>query len=371
MAATSYGVNNPLAVKAWAKKLLVETLKQTRYDQFKGSTSTEGLISRRTEMSKDAGDRVTIGLRMQLTGAGTTGDGTLEGNEEALSTYTDNVFIDQLRHAVRSGGKMSEQRVPFEVRAEAEAGLRDWWSDRIDASLFNQLAGATTQQTQTNATQNTTTDNRYAGMQTAIAPSSNNLMLCDFSGTTPGGTAEASLSLTTTYSLKLADIDRAVAKAKMLTPAIRPLTVNGDKKYVCFIHPYTTYQLRVATTTGQWQDINKSMLQGGRIGDNPIITGLLGEYNNTMLVEDPRVPCVASSVTSSTSYRRNIFCGAQSAAVAFGQNGTDSSMNWVEELFDYGNQLGVSAGLIWGLKKLVFNSQDFGTLVMSSYAPAQ
>lgn len=371
MAATSYGVNNPLAVKAWAKKLLVETLKQTRYDQFKGSTSTEGLVSRRTEMTKDAGDRVTIGLRMQLTGAGTTGDGTLEGNEEALATYTDQVYIDQLRHAVRSGGKMSEQRVPFQVRAEAEAGLRDWWADRIDASMFNQLAGATTQQTQANAVQNTTVDSRYSGLQTAIAPSANNLMLTDITGTTPGGILEASLSLTTTYSLKLADIDRAVAKAKMLSPALRPLTVNGDKKYVLFIHPYTTYQLRTTTSTGSWQDINKAMLQGGRIGDNPIITGLIGEYNNTLLVEDSRVPCVASAVTSSTNYRRNIFCGAQAAAIAFGQNGTDAAMSWTEELFDYQNQLGVSAGLIWGLKKLVFNSQDFGTLVMSSYAPAQ
>jgi hypothetical protein len=34
------------------------------------------------------------------------------------------------------------------------------------------------------------------------------------------------------------------------------------------------------------------------------------------------------------------------------------------------NQLGVSAGLIWGLKKSVFNSQDFGTIVLSTYAAA-
>ena len=34
------------------------------------------------------------------------------------------------------------------------------------------------------------------------------------------------------------------------------------------------------------------------------------------------------------------------------------------------NQLGVSAGLIFGLKKMVFNSKDFATIVVSSYAPA-
>ena len=322
----------------------------------------------RNETQKSAGDRVTIGLRMQLTGAGTTGDATLEGNEEALVTYSDNLYIDQLRNAVRSGGKMSEQRVPFSVRDESMSGLRDWWSDRMDGSMFNQLAGATTQQTQANAVQSTAVDNRFSGMQAAVAPSTGHLFIAD-SPLSPGGTTEASLSLTTTYSLKLGDLDRCVAQAKTLTPAIRPISMNGENQYVMFIHPFQTYQLRQNTATSGWADINKAKLTGGQIADNPIITGLIGTYNNTLLVEDSRVPCVASAVTSSTSYRRSIFCGAQSAAIGFGQDNTDQAMNWVEEFFDYQNQLGVSAGLIWGMKKMVFNSLDFATIVMSGYAP--
>jgi N4-gp56 family major capsid protein len=366
MAATSYGTNHPLAVKAWAKKLFVEALKDTRYAQFKGSSSTESLVSLRNELGKDAGDKVTIGLRMQLTGRGVTGDATLEGQEEALTVYNDSVVIDQLRHAVRSGGKMSEQRIPFEVREEAMAGLRDWWSDRIDTALFNQLAGATTYQTQANGTQSTSVDNAFSGNQAAIAPTATtNLIICDQNG---GNTTEASLSAT--FKLNLSDIDRVVGKAKVATPAIRPLTVNGDKKYVLFLHPYQTYQLRSNTNTGQWNDISKAMLTGGRINDNPLITGLLGTYNNTLLVEDARVPYVASTVTNVTNFRRAIFCGAQAAGIAFGSGKSDTNMSWVEELFDYHNQLGVSAGLIFGLKKFVFNSQDFGTIVMSSYAPA-
>lgn len=34
------------------------------------------------------------------------------------------------------------------------------------------------------------------------------------------------------------------------------------------------------------------------------------------------------------------------------------------------NELGVSAGLIFGMKKAVFNSADFATVVLSSYAVA-
>jgi N4-gp56 family major capsid protein len=309
---------------------------------------------------------------MQLVGAGTTGDSTLQGNEEALTTYSDNLYIDQLRHAVLSGGKMSEQRVPFSVRDEAMSGLRDWWSDRMDASLFNQLAGATTQQTQADGMQGTSTDNRFSGMQAAIAPDTNHLIICDSQA---GNTTEASLSLTTTFSFKLVDLDRSIAKAKMFSvttqiPSLRPIDVNGERQYVLFIHPWQTQQLRVSSATSGWADINKSKLAGGQIGDNPIVTGMIGVYNNCMLVEDSRVPCVASAVTSSTSYRRGILCGAQAAAIGFGGDKSDQSMNWVEETFDYGNQLGVSAGLIWGLKKMVFNAMDFATIVLSGYAPA-
>ena len=44
-------------------------------------------------------------------------------------------------------------------------------------------------------------------------------------------------------------------------------------------------------------------------------------------------------------------------------------MKWVEELFDYENQLGVSAAMIWGLKKSIYNSIDFSTIVVQTYAP--
>src|SRR5437868_15055328 len=111
MAMTEYGVNDASAQKLWSKKLEREALKATFIGGFIGE-GTNALIQIKPELKKSAGDKVTTTLRMQLQGAGVMGDGTLEGNEEALTTYTDNLFIDQLRHAVRSKGKMSDQRLP-------------------------------------------------------------------------------------------------------------------------------------------------------------------------------------------------------------------------------------------------------------------
>ena len=103
MATTAYGTNNNLAVKLWSKKLFHEALAQAFMSRYMGESS-DSLIQVLNDTKKGAGDRITVGLRVQLAGTGIQGDGTLEGNEEALTTYTINVFIDQLRHAVRSSG---------------------------------------------------------------------------------------------------------------------------------------------------------------------------------------------------------------------------------------------------------------------------
>ncbi len=377
MAVSSYGTNHPMAVKAWAKRLFVEALKQTKFSRFVGNTSAS-LVQRRTELTKGPGDRITIGLRMQMSQPGIAGDATLEGNEEALQIFTDNLFIDQLRHATRTGGKMSQQRVPFEIREESMEGLRDWWADRFDASFFNQIGGASNTCVQANlAVTVGTTDNRFTGMQAGIAPDTTHLMVAGQARAATVISLENSMSATTTFNLVLQDIDRCVAKAKTISPAIRPLKVNGEDKYVQFIHPNQTFTFRKNTNTGQFVDIQKSAMTGGQVANNPLYTGAIGEYNGTILHEDARVPTIQTGATPTadgtstapTSYFRSIFCGAQAAGFAIGQDNRDGAMTWVEELFDYENQLGVSAGMVFGLKKFVFNSKDFATLVVSSFAP--
>lgn len=244
--------------------------------------------------------------------------------------------------------KMSEQRIPFSIREEARQGLADWWSDRIDTALFNQLGGNTA-----------VTDQRFTGGNATTAPSTNNIYYANGHGT------EASVASASASNIfKLSFIDVAVEKAKTNSPLIRPLKVNGEDKFLCFLHPYQVTDLRQNTSTGQWLDIEKAAMAGMNSSKSPIYTGALGEYNGTILHSSTRVPTVTAGVY------RSIFCGAQAGGIAFGQDNGPNQMTWVEELFDYGNQLGVSAGMIFGAKKMVFNSQDFGTVVIATYAAA-
>jgi N4-gp56 family major capsid protein len=357
MAETSFGLNHPLAVKLWSKKLFHEALKSTYFGRFMG-TGSDNLIQIKSETSKDAGDKITFGLRMQLSGDGTGGDDTLEGNEEALTLYNDAVYIDQLRHAVVSGGKMSEQRVPFSVREEARMGLQDWFSGRFDTAMFNQLAG-----------RSGIADTRYTGSQAAPAPTK--VMVGGFGAGAHADTTEASLSATTTHTLQLRDLDALVAFAKTTSPMIRPIMIGGKPHYLCFIHPNTTFQLRGQANAGQWADIQLAAMQGGIYKDNPIVTGALGVYNGVILHESAYIPNTESVAAGNTDYRRAIFCGAQAGVIAFGQGGSANKMKWNEEMFDYGNKLGVSAGTIYGLKKTQFNGSDFSVITVPHWAPAK
>jgi len=369
MADTNFGVNHPLAVKVWTRKLLHEALRQTWAYKFMGKTSND-LIHIYDELTKGPGDTVYPMLRMQLTGDGVQGDDTLEGSEEELQTARDAVVLDQLRNAVRSKGRASEQRVPFSMRHEAYMGLADWYSARNDAAFMNQIGGNTGQ-----------TDTKFTGNNATVAPSTNNHLIIDVDATT-----EASLSTSASSAFTLTAIDRAVvrAKTKVNTP-IRPIMVNGEEKYAMFIHPFQHHQLRSNTATGQYIDIQKAAMQGGQIRQNPLYTGAIGEYNGVVLHESNRVPRSWASPSRDQSHTdltttiapqdvtRAILCGAEAMTMTFGNNQSQDSPTWFEELFDYGNKLGVAAGLIFGMKKSQYTisgtAEDFGTIVVSTYSP--
>ena len=384
MAQTTFAVNDPLAINLWSKKLSYEAIQATKLSSFVGKTS-DSMIVVKDEAQKSAGAKITFGLRMQLKSAGVKGEEQLEGNEEKLVFRNDNLAIDQLRNAVLNVGAVSQQRVPFDLREEAKSGLVDWWADRLDAAMMNQLAGNTSQ-----------SDVRFTGMNGVSAPTSTAFIVSRAGGTTEVGTVgnsldsrEGDLVVAPTATLSLADLTRARILAETRPLPIRPITVGSQKLYVCFLHPFQAQSLKQATSGATWYDIQKAAMQGGQINDNPIFTGAMGMYDGIVLHIDQRVPwgaTLAQSASGSDRARsdtslnkvnvaRAVLCGSQAGMLAFGRDsGWPFRMKWVEDLRDYENQLGVSAAMVYGMKKTTFkdennsNGIDFGAITISSYA---
>ena len=358
MATTQYGVNANEAVKLWSRDLWTETMKLTTMAPLMGSSKDSALVVKE-ELQKGAGDRVRVTLRMQLGGAGIEGDNTLEGNEEALVTHTDDLLINQLRHAVKSDGEMTEERIHFSIRNEAKDGLADWWADRIDTALINQLAGNTDQ-----------TDTKFTGHNATLAPTSatgnTRIIYGDSTDTT-----EASLS-SGTDTMSLTYIDRLLNLAKIATPRIRPALIGGQRLYCLLVHPNVTRTLETTNAANIISvfDLQRAEMEGGK-KNSPLLklmgdSGFQFQYKNVLIKEDSRVPLAPGT----TAVYRNVFFGAGAAMVGFGRRYGNRRMSWKEKLFDYDNQLGVKAGMIWGCKKAQFNSIDNAVIVQSTFAAA-
>jgi hypothetical protein len=234
MAVTSYGVNHPLAVKAVGEEAV------RRGAQADPLRTVQGFHVDRIPRLPAQRDRQGRGRPRHDRPAHAADRPRRHGRRDARRERrgADHLQRQRLHRPAAPrrplGGKMSEQRVPFEVREEAMSGLQDWWSDRIDTALFNQLAGATTQQTQANAAQSTSVDTRSAAIRRRSRREHQPHHL------RPERRLTLEASLSATFKLNLADIDRAWRRRRRSTPAIRPLKVNGDSKYVLFVHPNQT-----------------------------------------------------------------------------------------------------------------------------------
>lgn len=369
MAVKTFGVNDALSNKLWAAKFTKEVEKKTYFGKFMGE-SDDNIIQLKTETQKSAGDKITSGLVMSLQGDGVTENQALEGNEESLTTYDDSIFINELRHAVRvkNKGSIDQQRVPENLRTMARNRLAQWYATRMDTTMFLHLAGYTGG---TYTLDNSTVDISKAvwnGNNTIVAPSATRRL---WSG---GNTADEGLTSATDDKFILELVDEAVYLAKTASPYISPLNINGDDMYVMFLHPSQVKDLRTDVSTSRitWFDTQRALVEGGKMGEKTsgIFTGALGVYNGVILHEAFRIP---NGVNSSSGARvantkRAVLCGKQAGVVAYGRDNPETTKyKWTEELFDYENQLGVALGTVWGIKKSIYNSLDFGSIVVSSY----
>lgn len=368
MAVTSYPSGNAAVAKFWSKRLARESIKATEIMQY-ADDSADAALMIESGLSKEAGDNVTITLRLRGRGRGVTENTPQEGNEESLGTANDSLTINELSHAFRSKKKgITQQRIPWDIAAELNAALQDWWAERLDDVGFAHACGYTP----FNAVDGIE-DGAYNGFNTILAPSTGRQLWCSADHTNDE-------TLDTDDIFALSHIDRAVELAQTGgstgLPPIRPIknsTLNSmGADYVVYIHPSQATQLRNDAT--QWSAIEKAKIQGGKTTANGYVTGALGVYNKTAIMTSARVtPGVHhTSGASVANTRRAVFMGAQALVCAFGKGYGPSKWQVEEEPFDYKRQVGFAGLCVFGVKGSRYTidgtSHDFAKIVLSSYA---
>ena len=317
-----------LQPELWRKQLFADVRDNLFMTRFIG-TSQQSMIQELEDLKKEQGDNISIGLGVKLSDAGITGDSTLEGNEEAMSDFDEDIAIDQLRHGVRLTGRMDEQRNVYNMRTSAKNRLADWWAERIDNEIVEKLCGDTASTFANTPTAAAATRSVFAGGQASV------------------GAITAAMKIDTKV------LDRAKQLAKLASPMIRPLRIGGKEYYVAILHPFSATNLRQDPV---WNQAHRDANIRGE--DNPIFSGALGVYNGIIIHEHEFIH-TATDGSGSAQVARDILCGQQAGAIAWGM-----PVQWVEKSFDYGNSWGISVGAIFGAIKPIFNSLDYGVVTM-------
>lgn len=342
---------DPKAVKKWAGGLALESQKNSYWNRFEG-TNDNSIIQRKTDIESDAGDRVSFDLSAKLRGRPTSGDKRLEGNEEALKFYTDEVIIDQLRKSVSAGGKMTRKRTVHDLRKTAKDRLVDYWAQYLDELKFIYMSGAR------GMNQDFIEPTDYTGHagNPLRAPDAQHLMF--------GGAATSKATLTAADGMTRAIVERAATKSAMLAATdpkasnLMPVKIGGEDHLVLLMSKWQAHNLRTADTTG-WLDIQKAAAAAeGR--KNPIFQGGLGMINNIVLHSHESVIRFSDyGAGNSVTAARALLMGRQAGVIAYGTAG-GLRFTWQEEMKDFGNEPTVAAGVILGVSKTRFNNRDFG-----------
>lgn len=361
MSTTTFGVGDAMAVKLWSKEVAEAERDTSDIAKLIGKDD-DSIIQEKTDTSKGPGDKVTFALRARLSGKGFTEGQKAQGNAEGLTFYSDSVLINELGQTVgvrNKGATIDAQRVPFNLREQGKNGLTQWWKDRKSVSVFNHACGYTPANTES-----ATSGLVYCGMNTVTAPTSGRHIWAG------SATNDEGLGSSDTFVVSL--IDRAKEVASTGNNMVRPTMVGGQPKYVMYLDPAQVTSLRTSATSGGWQDITKYAYSGLNPKDHPIYNGALGEWNGVILRSSQDITQGVNSASGAaiTTVRRAVLMGAQALVCAYGNSNQYGAMKyrWSEELFDHDRELELGAWSIWGCKKTVFNSADFGVVAVSTYA---
>lgn len=371
MARTIIGVNDPKAVKKWAGNLAYDASQKGYWNSkfMARGAEAEVPVQILTDLESDAGEAISYDLLAELKMAPVEGGDILEGKEEGQKFYTDQIYIDQARAGVNTGGRMTRKRTLTNLREKAKRQQSSWWARLMDEILFIYTSGAR------GINENFLLPLGYQGRaNNALVPPDQYHHL--YAG---DATSYANLDATDKFNLRM--VDRAKTKADSQgggatdIPVLQPCKIDGMETFVCVMHTFQEDDLRTDIGTGGWLDIQKAAAAAeGK--NNAIFKGALGMYRNCVLHSHRNVIRFDDAgAAGNVQAARALFLGAQAAVVAFGSPGTNMRFDWHEETRDNGDKVVITTSSIFGVKKVTFDTrigrQDFGVYALDSAAAAR
>ncbi len=327
-----------------------------------------GIVSKQEKTSNEAGDTVTVSFVQKNEAIGLIGDQPATGQESAMVYFTDQVVINQLRNPIQipNTQTISQQRVVYDLPEDTYKVSMDWLAERGALSVLYQMCGF-------NPTSFTWGGQTYTGYQQQIlqgmnpvsAPSANRVFYPN------GWTSDTQVAADPTATFKLSYIDQLEYMAETIQPYIRPLSETSGIKYHFYVHTSIWTQMLEDTSAPiQFRDIFNGWVKAGET------TGTIArsfDYSQTRVFRSDKLPNgISGAGVVLPNVRRSVFVGRDAAVMCLGRgysDGRDIVPGFIirEDVTDIAQWRRIAINAIWGIKKVIFNGTDHGTIVVSNY----
>lgn len=343
--------NNPLTRKKWARDLFKLILPKVEYNALVGNNE-DAAIHSRSELAKGEGDKITFGIGLPLVEDPQVGQEEVEGNEEKLRFTDFDCMIEEVNKAVDTGGKMEEQRIPYDLLKTAKTALGDWWPGWLSDLLINTIVGNSAYRVGT-----------HEFAQAITEPDSDHHLLVN--------SQSAESDITSSDVLNLHFLDRMKQKAGLMDHEVdgafklRPWNIKGKDYYRVMMHDYAFDALRLSMNVGEWGDLRRN---AGKLA----VPEVEIEYNGLMITKTQRIPKMIT--VGNGGVYRTVLLGKQAAVLAWGGAGESKGtvLSFIPYTKDAKRFTMVRGGGILGVKKTIFDvggtDMDYGIITGSSYA---
>lgn len=333
-------VNSANVEELWDSNFFVEYVRANRFKRYMGNDSNS-VIQVLKDLTKKAGDGITVPLITKLEGAGVTGNGLLEGNEEALGNYGHKIEVATRRNAVAVTDN-DQQFTGIQLREAAKPQLKNWCMEKLRTDIItamHSIAGTA----YGSATE--------GAKDTWLAANDDRVVFGDGS---VGGYTDHSADLalvTASMTLSKSIVSKMKATAELADPIIRPVTVGEDEEtYVMFVG------------SGAFRDLKADLDSvhqnaGPRSNNNPLFRDGDLMYDGVVIRKIQEIGTIGTVGASSARIEPVFLCGAQAIGTAYAKLPKSTT-----DVRDYGFVKGVGIHEMLGVEKLVYNGVDHGIL---------
>ncbi len=378
MALTNFAALTDEQLTAWGKKFWHHARTNAFISKFTG-TGVNAMIDRTTELKKSKkGNRAVITLLADMRTDGVMGDARLEDNEEALQSFETVILFDQIRNANRIAGRMADQKSVVTFRSASESALGYWAADRIDQMAFLSLSSVPyTRHTNGALRAVLPAGQNLSDLEFApdanVAPSANRCFYLTSAGLSRGTGNDAANGALVPLTYKALVQMKAAAKDSFIRPIKR---AGGQELYHVFVTPMGMADLRLdpdflanIRSAGVRGEAN-SLFSGA---DSVMVDGMLVSEYHHVYSNEGAAAGERFGADGNDIGQRVLFCGAQALAMA-----DIGTAEWVEDTFDYKNQVGISVAKMVGFLKPKFKGnlssydtvEDYGCMTIDTAVTA-